>query len=66
MKARDNCKSGEINIDEGPFRAPQPAERRVPSRQEATPRQAAHSPEPVKEIHQTTRRVEIPAIDEPK
>lgn len=53
-------------MDEGPFRAPQPAERRVPSRQEAAPRHAAQSPEPVKEAPQTSRRVEIPPIDEPK
>jgi hypothetical protein len=53
-------------MDEGPFRAPQPAERRVPSRQEATPRQVVEKVEPVKETPHVTRRVEIPPIDEPK
>lgn len=54
-------------MDEGPFRAPQPAERRVPSR-DTTPRQpAVEKPEPVKEVtHQTSRRVEIPPINDPK
>ncbi|HEY8886578.1 MAG TPA: hypothetical protein VIM31_03730 [Candidatus Microsaccharimonas sp.] len=58
-------------MDEGPFRAPQPAERRVPSRQETASRQqqAAEKPEPVKEAPKPTyrsERAEIPAFDEPK
>lgn len=54
-------------MDEGPFRAPQPAERRVPSRETArhTPVEKA---EPVKEAPKPYRseRVEIPPINEPK
>lgn len=51
-------------MDEGPFRAPQPVERRVPSR-EAVARQV-EKPQPVKEAPQTTRRVEVPSFNEPK
>lgn len=51
-------------MDEGPFRAPQPVERRVPSR-EALARQT-EKPQPAKESPQVSRRVEIPSIHEPK
>jgi hypothetical protein len=56
-------------MDEGPFRAPQPAERRVPSRE--TTRHTAvveEKVEPVKEAPKPYRseRAPIPPIDEPK
>jgi hypothetical protein len=52
-------------MDAGPFRTPQPPERRVPSRQEAAPR-VVEEPQPVQEAPKTTHRAEIPHFDEPK
>ena len=52
-------------MDGGPFRAPQPVERRVPSRQESAPRQA-EEPQSVKEATpRASNRMETPR-DEPK
>jgi len=56
-------------MDEGPFRAPQPVERRVPARHESAPRQAVEKPEPVKEAPKPSYRAErtqVPPLDEPK
>lgn len=56
-------------MDEGPFRAPQPVERRVPSRQETAHRQTTEKPEPVKEAPKPSyraERAEIPPFDERK
>jgi len=55
-------------MDEGPFRAPQPVERRVPSRETAR-HAAAEKPQPVQEAPKQTyrsERTEIPSFDEPK
>jgi hypothetical protein len=54
-------------MDEGPFRAPQPVDRRVPSRG-AAPRHV-EKPEPVKAAPQPSyraERAEIPPFNEPK
>jgi len=50
-------------MDSGPFRSPQPAERRgVPSRSEQTVRQPEPTPQPVKEEPRQAHRVEVPSF----
>jgi len=51
-------------MESGPFRAPQPVERRVASRQEAAPR-VAEEPQPVKETARASYRAD-PPVDAPK
>jgi len=50
-------------MDSGPFRSPQPAERRgVPSRSEQTVRQPEPTPQPVKEEPRQAYRAEVPSF----
>ena len=49
-------------MDSGPFRSPQPAERRVPSRSEQASRQSEPVQQPVKEEPRASHRQEIPSF----
>lgn len=49
-------------MDGGPFRSPQPAERRVPSRSEQPARQPELAAQPAKEEPRTSYRQEVPSF----